>query len=155
MLERTRRFCVCLHSCVIGGAPLGVTFGLTYPMEIVTIILMLVPFVFASARYVFPYNDAAGAIAWLWAISAVACFGWGFFIRRRYPGRAWACVVIGFIQLALIVLPNLKPEKSRSLPGTTAHATRPNQITSLDAASPFRLHVERQWCGASEFFRWA
>lgn len=31
--------------------------------------------------------------------------------------------------------------------------TSPNQITSLDAAMTFLLHIQAHWRGASEFFR--
>jgi len=82
-------------------------------MEIATLILMLAPFVFAAAYYGFPHADTSETLTWLLAICTFACFVWGFFIRRKHPSRAWARVVIGFVQLLLMSILALKPQKTR------------------------------------------
>ena len=94
-------------------------------MKLATTILMLVPFAFASACYLFPYAGNAEVILGFWAVCTVACLGWGFLIRRRHPRLAWACVAIGFLQLALMLLPALKQEKAHGAAVETAHSIGP------------------------------
>jgi hypothetical protein len=95
-------------------------------MEIVTVVLMVLPFVFASAYYSLPHIESDGLITWLWAISSVAALAWAFVIRRKHPGRAWACVGIGFLQLLLMSLPAFKPVKTRGPLHTALPANGPN-----------------------------
>jgi hypothetical protein len=91
-------------------------------MKLATIVLMLMPFAFASACYLFPSTRNAEMILGFWAVCTVACLGWGFLIRRRHPGLAWVCVAIGFVQLALMLLPALKKEKAHGAARNMAHS---------------------------------
>lgn len=106
-------------------------------MEIATLILMVVPFVFAVAYYCFPHAERSETLTWLWAICTLACFAWGFLIRRKHPARAWACVVIGFLQLLLMSMPAFKPVKTRGPEGETAGVFRPNLSPEPTAAGLF------------------
>ena len=54
-------------------------------MKPAAIILMSVPFLFASACYLFLYSEKAEVILGCWALCTVACLGWGFIIRRKHP----------------------------------------------------------------------
>ena len=94
-------------------------------MKLATVALMLLPFLFASVAYLFPYTDKAEMILGLWAACTIACLAWAFLIRRKHRGLAWACVAIAFLQLALMLLPALKKEKSKGAVHGTAHLIGP------------------------------
>ncbi len=96
---------------------------------------MLSPFVFALAYYRFPQSDSLGIITGLWAVSSVACLACGFRIRRKHAGLAWACLAIGFIQLVLMTLPGLKPQKTREPVTLSVQSARPNQTLQATAAT--------------------
>ena len=110
---------------------------------------MLVPFAFASACYLFPYTGNAEVILGFWAVCTVACLGWGFLIRRKHPGLAWACVAIGFLQLGLMLLPGLKKEKAHGAAENTAHPTGPNHWVQATPGCAC-LFVLCHWAGAPD-----
>ena len=105
-------------------------------MKPAAIILMSVPFLFASACYLFPYTEKAEVILGCWALCTVACLGWGFIIRRKHPGLARACVVLGFMQLALMLLPALKRERAHGATGRTAQAMWEYQDLTIKRSVP-------------------
>jgi hypothetical protein len=125
----------------------GFPFGLRPLMKLATIVLMVVPFAFASACYLFPYTGNAEVILGFWAACTVACLGWGFLIRRRHPGLAWACVAIGFLQLALMLLPALKKGKSHGPGDKTAHSIGLNHRLRTTPSGAL-LFARAQWPGA-------
>jgi hypothetical protein len=43
------------------------------------------------------------ALLLLWILSGVFCFGWSFYISRRYRLLGWLCVVIPIIQLIVLM----------------------------------------------------
>jgi hypothetical protein len=95
----------------------------------------------------------AEVILGFWAVGTVACLGWGFFIRRRHPGLAWACVAIGFLQLALMLLPALQKGKSHGPADRTAHSIGPNQWLQA-TPNGSSLLVGSQWLGGPDPGRW-
>ena len=122
-------------------------------MKLATIVLMLVPFAFASACYLFPYTGNAEVILGFWAVCTVACLGWGFLIRRRCPGLAWACVVIGFLQLALMLFPALKKEKAHGAADKALRSIGANHPAGGNAGLALLFAVDLHWPAAPQHER--
>ncbi len=90
-------------------------------------ILIALPAVFCALLIAFVEQDTL-AFGFLvgWVSSALGCVGWAYFLRREHRRLARACVVVGCVHLALVViLPLLTPAKTRAHTG--AEPTRSSQ----------------------------
>ena len=102
-------------------------------MKTATVVFMLVPFVCGTACYLWQDSSSFEEMFGLWGFSTVACLVWGFFIRRKHRGQAWACVGIGLLQLAIMLLPALRKGKTHSTAGVPPHAAGPNSVVQATA----------------------
>ena len=95
-------------------------------------------------------NGIGYVFAWLWILSSIGCVVWGFYIMRRYRGLARACLAVGFLHVALVVLlPLLARAKMRTsldapVPNKSLQATQDGRSSSAVAE-----HVIRPACLSS------
>jgi hypothetical protein len=75
-------------------------------MKTTTAILLLLPTVFCVMMFVYgPLDRHAYLIFGIpCLLSALACLGWGWFLRHRRRKLAWACGAVGSLYFVLLVV---------------------------------------------------
>jgi RsiW-degrading membrane proteinase PrsW (M82 family) len=82
-------------------------------------IFIALPAVFCALLITFVEKQAlAYSFLALWALSALGCLWWAYVLRQEHRRLARACVVVGCLHLALILLlPLMTPAKTRGHAG--------------------------------------
>jgi len=65
---------------------------------------MVAPTILLAATLMLSEREIGYLVAWLWIACSIGCVCWGFFGLRRIRCLARACLVVGFLHIALVVL---------------------------------------------------
>ena len=65
---------------------------------------MVLPTLLLPVTLMLSERDVGYVFAWLWIACSIGCVCWGFFILPRLRLLARACLVVGFLHIALVLL---------------------------------------------------
>jgi ABC-type sugar transport system permease subunit len=111
-------------------------------MKTTAAVLLVLPTIFFLMMFVYgPLDlDAYLLFGILSLMSAVACLGWAWFLRHRSRKLAWACMAVGSLYFALlVVVPILVAVFGRHAP---TKSTRAEQLGAGDAGLRLRVYPE-------------